>query len=79
MTVHETEGIPDAGDFTDDSPEPASDADLAVLCDALQEAGVARAVIAYAEGGVNDRATKFESPAGGKVQLMTFRRVKKDE
>ncbi|MBO0700372.1 MAG: hypothetical protein J2P46_18385 [Zavarzinella sp.] len=35
--------------------------------------------LAYAVGGVNDRATKFESPAGSKVQLMTFRRVKPDE
>ena len=35
--------------------------------------------LAYAEGGVNDRPTKFDSPAGTKVALMTFRRVKKDE
>ena len=37
--------VPDPGAFTDPSPSPADDPDLAVLGDALQECGVARAVI----------------------------------
>jgi uncharacterized protein (TIGR03067 family) len=35
--------------------------------------------ICYVEGRANERPTKFESPAGTKVQFMTFRRVKEDE
>lgn len=36
MSKQETEDIPNQEDFTDLSPNPAVDINLAVLCDALQ-------------------------------------------
>jgi hypothetical protein len=43
----ETPDVPDPRDFTDASPAPGRDADLAAVCGALQGLGVTRAVVHY--------------------------------
>jgi uncharacterized protein (TIGR03067 family) len=35
--------------------------------------------VCYFAGGVNDRPTRFDAPRGSGAQLVTFRRVTKDE
>ncbi len=49
MTDNSDDDIPDAQNFTDLSPNPDNDSDLAILGDALQEHGVTR-VIAHYDG-----------------------------
>ena len=68
MAENENDDSPAPEGFTDDSPDPGSDAELAILCDALQEHGISKVVVRYQgcgdSGGVE--AVEFE-PA--KVQL----------
>lgn len=58
MAATEGEENLNPDDFTDTSPDPESDAELAILCDALQERGVTKVVIRYEgcgdSGGVED-------------------------
>src|SRR3954453_8791187 len=56
---------PDPRDFTDPSPDPGLDTDLAVLCDALQEAGVTRALVHYRGSGDGGAAEEVEYEPGG--------------
>jgi hypothetical protein len=47
METHRASDSPDPDDFTDDSPQPDRDADLAALADALRDLGVARVTCRY--------------------------------
>jgi hypothetical protein len=51
MVDNDLEDEPDPEGFTDASPNPEGDADLAILCDALQERGVTRAAFRYEGSG----------------------------
>src|SRR4051812_30175338 len=61
MIDDESEDTPDPHDFTDPSPDPAHDADLAALCDALQGSGVTRVVIHYEGSGDSGSVEEIES------------------
>ena len=66
--IDENAGSPDPREFADPSPNPAGDATLTILCDALQELGVSRAAIDYDgygdSGGID--GTTYE-PEGTQV------------
>lgn len=51
MTDHIAQEPPDPEDYTDGSPDPATDTEVAVLCDLLQESGVQRVVFRYDGSG----------------------------
>jgi hypothetical protein len=51
MSRNPNQGAPDPRDFTDASPNPEKDHDLALLGDALQECSVKRVVVRYAGWG----------------------------
>jgi hypothetical protein len=47
MVQAQNADVPDQKDFTDTSPNPAADSDLAVVCDGLCERGIRRVVVRY--------------------------------
>jgi hypothetical protein len=47
MVANEAESVPDPNAFTDASPAPANDKELAVLCDSLSEIGITQVVVLY--------------------------------
>jgi hypothetical protein len=61
MTDSENEEALEPGEFTDPSPNPENDADLSVLCDALQEHGITRLVVQYQGSGDSGGVEEFET------------------
>jgi len=68
MVDNDLEDEPDPEGFTDASPNPEGDADLAILCDALQERGATRAAFRYEDSGDSGavEAAEYE-PEGASV------------
>ncbi len=58
MEENEAADVLDPDAFTDDSPNPEGDSELAILCDALQEQQVQRVVVRY-EGSGDSGAVEF--------------------
>lgn len=71
-----TEQPPNPDEFTDTSPHPANDAELAVFCDMLQERGITEVVISYSgsgdEGAVEDIVWE---PGGTSIPDLAERRL----
>src|SRR5262245_2756703 len=61
---------PDPDDFTDASPNPATDTDLAILGDLLEECGVRRVVVRYEGSGDEGSVAEVEfDPPEAKTRL----------
>jgi hypothetical protein len=54
------EPLPDTIDFTDPSPDPCNDSDLAVICDVLQEHAIERVAFEYSGSGDDGQIDEAE-------------------
>jgi hypothetical protein len=60
MIETEPKEPPDPRAFTDDSPNPARDGDLAILCDSLQEQGITEVRVRYSGSGDSGSVEEVE-------------------